>query len=193
MNGKKDFAWLKERYTVLMGRPPEEPELDRLMKVKEKLGIDYDDPVILQLLALEYYGQLYEQVPGKIRTVIQETEAHASKHFEQQAGQIARQQVSVITSASNVALEKLVETANKMIAEIGDQARSTLSSVISNEFDKVVRPDFFKAAQQATMAAREISDFSRMHRRSIIWTSLISGLVSAFVVLGLAYWFWGRA
>lgn len=193
MNGKKDFAWLKERYTALMGRPPEEPELDRLMKVKEKLGIDYDDPVILQLLALEYYGQLYEQVPGKIRTVIQETEAHASKHFEQQAAQIARQHVSVITGSSNVALGKLVETANKMIAGMGDQARSTLSSVISNEFDKVVRPDFFKAAQQATMAAREISDFSRMHRRSIIWTSVISGLVSAFVVLGLAYWFWGRA
>ncbi len=192
MNGK-NFAWLKERYTVLLGRPPEEHELDRLMKVKENLGIDYDDPVILQLLALEYYSQLYEQVPDRIRTVIEETEVHAGKHFEQQSGQIARQQASVITTASQVALDKLVETANKMIAGVGGQARNTLTSVISDQFDKVVRPDFFRASQQATMAAREISDFSRMHWWSIVWTSMISGFVSALVVLGLVYWVWGRA
>ncbi len=192
MNGK-NFAWLKERFTVLLGRPPEEHELDRLMKVKENLGIDYDDPVILQLLALEYYSQLYEQVPDRIRTVIEETEVHAGKHFEQEAAQIARQQASVITGASQVALDKLVETANKMIAGVGSQARNTLTSVISDQFDKVVRPDFFRASQQATMAAREISDFSRMHWRWIVWTSMISGFVSALVVLGLVYWVWGRA
>jgi hypothetical protein len=193
VNGKKDFAWLKDRYTVLMGRAPEEKDLARLMKVKDVLGIDYDDPAILHLLAFEYYGQLYEQVPEKIQKIITETEAYASKHFEQKAAVIAQQQVTLISKASNRSLDLLVDGANKMIAETGDQGKRVLSTFILNEFAQVVKPGFFQAAEEARMATREIRGFGRNHRWVLIVTSAISGLVSALVVLGLTYLFWGRA
>ncbi len=193
MNDKKDYAWLKERYTVLTGRAPEEKDLARLMKVKDVLGIDYDDPAILHLLAFEFYGQLYEQVPDKIQKIITETEAHASKHFEQKAALIAQQQVALITKASSTSLDKLIDGANKMIAETGDQGKRALSTFILNEFAQVVKPGFFQAAEEARLATRDIRGFGKSHRMVLIVTSSISGLVSALVVLGLTYWFWGRA
>ncbi len=193
MSEKKEYGWLKDRYTALMGRPPEEKELDRLMKVKDLLGIDYDDPVMLQLLALEYYGQLYEQVPEKINTVIAQTEAHASKHFEQQAAAIAQQQVKVISQQGSDALDALYKAANAMIAQTGEKGKESISTFILNDFAKATGPAFFNAQNSVELAVREIFEFGKRQTRRMLLHSAIAGLVSGMVVLAVAYWMWGRA
>jgi len=185
--GKKDYAWLKDRYTALMGRAPQEKDLERLMRVKDLLEIDYDDPALLHLLAFEYYGQLYEEMPAKIRTVIAQTEAHASNHFEQAAAEISQQQAALFTKASHEALRKLVEGGNKMIAEIGDEGKRAMSSFLLNEFRNSTKPEFIQAGMEARMAADNIRAFVRQYWFYLLGCTFGSGLVSAAVVLALVY------
>jgi len=184
-SGRKDYAWLKERYTMLMGRRPEERELARLMKIKDVLAIDYDDPALLHLLAFEYYGQLYEEVPAKIRTVIAETEGHASRHFEQRAADIAEQQAAQFKSASNEAVVKLTETANRMLARIGTEGKTAMSSFLLNEFEKTTKPEFEKAAFEAKQAGVNINDFVRLHLRYMLGCCLLGGVVGAAIVMSM--------
>jgi len=183
--GRKDYAWLKERYTMLMGRRPEERELARLMKIKDVLAIDYDDPALLHLLAFEYYGQLYEEVPAKIRTVIAQTEGHASRHFEQRAADIAEQQAAQFKTASNEAVVKLTETANRMLARIGTEGKTAMSSFLLNEFEKTTKPEFEKAAFEAKQAGVNINDFVRLHLRYMLGCCLFGGVVGAAIVMSM--------
>lgn len=189
MSGKKDFAWLKERYTVLMGRPPEEHELDRLMKVKEKLGIDYDDPVILQLLALEYYQQLFEQVPEKIRVVITQTETHASKVFDHKAGEMAERQAAVVTSAANEQLKLLTKAGNTMITAVGEQAKEKVGNVIETEFRQALGPAFASASVEVSNANFTIRGFARRYRGELFLAGVVGGMVGSALVLAGVYFF----
>lgn len=189
MSGKKDYAWLKGRYEQLMGRPPGEKDLERLMRVKDVLGVDYDDPNILQLLALEYYQQLFEQVPEKIRVVITETETHASKVFENKAGEIAQKQAVVVTSAANEQLKLLTKAGNTMISAVGDQAKEKVGEVIDTEFRKTLGPAFANASVEVSNANFTIRGFARRYRGELFLAGVVGGMVGSALVLAGMYFF----
>src|SRR5262245_19089048 len=105
---------LTSAFAQLLGRQPQEQEIQSLYRVRDALGIDNNDAMWLVLMALEHYEVLYRQIPGQI-------EAAASNILEH------------YKEASELAIRASVEQTKAELAEAVSRSARELARNVSRK------------------------------------------------------------
>jgi hypothetical protein len=95
-----------EVYKDLLGREPTDVELNRLLAIREKLGIRQNDAFFLLIIAMEYYRSWYISIPSKIETACKEASKDAALGAEAEVNKAVARLVPGVTEELKKAVEE---------------------------------------------------------------------------------------
>lgn len=112
---------------ALLGHEPSSDELAKVYRVKDVLGLADHDAIWTVLLALGYYGTLYEEIPEKIRAASLDIIAQQRMMLEPAARAVETQMAGTIERKSAETVARIVEETLRGAKAIGTDARRRLT------------------------------------------------------------------
>lgn len=105
---------MKDAFETLVGRPMSDAERQKLLKVRDALGIRDNDALWSLIIALEYYRSYHERIPAKLGAALDEALVKTKEVAD-----------SVIAASSQEALKKLSESVAGVAEKVAAEAAGT--------------------------------------------------------------------
>jgi len=195
---------LTDSFEILLGRRPEDSEVQELYRVRDALELHNNDALWLVLMALQHYQWLYQKMPESIAEAskkilgdIKES-ADATMRASKEKAKVEMSEI-IAKTASGIA-DIVKNSSADMLSEIragANKAMKGVAQATETEVQEGVRrasSDLAKAAEKAASATAALKDIADTVRNTVSWESfkLFAVVIVAFGLAVGASYLWIR-
>jgi hypothetical protein len=183
------YDGLKKTFHQVLGQEPSQAQLENLLRLRDALQLRYDDPVLLQLIAMEHYKAFFEEIPRQMEkasaSFLRDFQTKLRTELKESEKTIAEQRALAAVSLRETAKEVITSTCTKIgetvIHESKAAAQTGLELTLSG----------LKSLAYRTQS--ELQEASSLFRHQLLWFAL---LVLLAIVVGTVFagygaeWYW---
>ncbi len=179
------YDGLKQTFQRVLGHEPSQAQLENLLRLRDALQLRYDDPLLLQLIAMEHYKAFFEEIPQHMEkasnALLREFQARLQTQMDAAQKEIEKQRAAAAASLTGVATAAVNSACITVGTKASEEAKSATKSAIASALSSLT--------YSIDQTKSQLEEASSLFRHQFLWFAvlILAGIGLGALCAGFGY------